>query len=272
MNDVGAMARLIAALRPWLGHLVIVGGWAHQLYRYHPLANPPSYLPVRTDDADIAFSLNAPLAGDIGAALTAAGFTKRFRGEHTPPVTHYALGGENEGFYVEFLVPQVGSSTKRDGTRKAPVAKAGVTAERLRYLDLLLVHPWIVRLGSDVGMPLDAPADVLLANPVSFIVQKLLIQKYRPADKQPEDALYVHDTLELFGAELEALRTIWLEQLRPMLPARIAEDIERLRHLQFGVVTDVIRSAIRIPVDRTLTPGRMQAACAHGLEEVFRGR
>jgi hypothetical protein len=43
MNDLPAMARLLEALRPWLPYLVVVGGWAHRLHRYHPLADPPSF-------------------------------------------------------------------------------------------------------------------------------------------------------------------------------------------------------------------------------------
>jgi hypothetical protein len=30
MEDAASFARLIDALRPWLGHFVIVGGWAHR--------------------------------------------------------------------------------------------------------------------------------------------------------------------------------------------------------------------------------------------------
>lgn len=50
------------------------------------------------------------------------------------------------------------------------------------------------------------------------------------------------------------------------------EDREGSRALyrrQFGAVTEVIRTAVRIPQDRTLSPERMQAACAYGLEEIF---
>jgi hypothetical protein len=43
-----SFARLIEAVRPWLAHLVIVGGWAHRLH--HPLAGKPPYLPLRTRD------------------------------------------------------------------------------------------------------------------------------------------------------------------------------------------------------------------------------
>ena len=65
MNDLEAMTQLINALRPWLAHLVVIGGWAHQLLRRHPNARAPAYEPLRTKDADVAFSLSAPLEGDI---------------------------------------------------------------------------------------------------------------------------------------------------------------------------------------------------------------
>lgn len=44
MNDFAALARLIQATEPWRVHLVLVGGWAHRLYRFHPVANAPTYL------------------------------------------------------------------------------------------------------------------------------------------------------------------------------------------------------------------------------------
>lgn len=269
VDDFTPIARLLEALRPWLGHLVVVGGWAHQLHRFHPLAYQPAYQPLRTRDFDIAFSSTAPLEGDIRAALRAAGFTDDLSGEHTPPVMQYHLGAEDEGFYAEFLVPLRGDGLKKDGTPDATFAKAGITAQKLRHLDLLLVSPWSVRLAPDIGVPVRQPLDVMLANPVSFIAQKLLIQKYRRPDKRPQDLLYIHDTLDLFGRELTTLRALWLDQIRPTLPQKTVKTVERLQSDQFGVVTDTIRNAARIPQDRTLTPDRLQGACAYGLEQIF---
>jgi hypothetical protein len=268
-DEFADIARLIDALRPWLSHLVIVGGWAHRLHRFHPLANPPAYQPLRTRDADVAFSLTAPLEGDIGAALEAADFRQELSGEHTPPITHYRLGGDDQGFYAEFLAPRAGGPLRRDGKPDATVAKAGVTAQKLRHLDILLRHPWRVRLGASVGVPLATPTKVQLPNPVSFIAQKLLIQKHRPPEKKAQDALYIHDTLDLFGRSLEELKAIWLDKLRPNLPSKTTREIERLHREQFGAVSDVIRTATRIPRDRTITPERMQQACSFGLEEIF---
>jgi len=38
MEDLTAFARLITAVTPWLGDLVLVGGWAHRMPRFHPLS------------------------------------------------------------------------------------------------------------------------------------------------------------------------------------------------------------------------------------------
>ena len=61
MEDAASFARLIEALRPWLDHLVIVGGWAYRLHRLHPRAGAPTHPPVRTRDVDCAMSVHASL-------------------------------------------------------------------------------------------------------------------------------------------------------------------------------------------------------------------
>src|SRR6185436_20086166 len=126
MDDSVAFARLLEALRPWLGHLVIIGGWSHRLHRIHELAHLPEHRPVGTKDADIAFSLTAPLQGDIAAALKTADFQEEFLGDHSPPVTQYRLGDEDHGFYAEFLAPRDGSGRKRNGNADVTIEKAGV--------------------------------------------------------------------------------------------------------------------------------------------------
>jgi hypothetical protein len=269
MDDLTALARLIEALRPWHNELVIVGGWAHRLYRFHPGASEPSYLPLRTRDADVAFSDRRPPSGDIGAALKAAGFQESFFGESRPPVIHYQLGEEDQGFYAEFLVPLHGPGSKKDGAPHSTVARAGVIAQKLRYLDLLLMYPWSVDLQPNDQMPLAAPATILLPNPVTFIAQRILIRTRRDSDKQAQDVLYIHDTLELFGHDLDVLRDLWTSTVRRELTSKLARSVERLQQEQFRDVTDVIRNAIRIPQDRKLTPEGLRTACAYGLEAIF---
>ena len=136
-------------------------------------------------------------------------------------------------------------------------------------MDLLLIDPWRLLLGRTTGFPIVEPANVLVANPVSFIGQRLLIHSRREPMKRAQDALYIHDTLELLGHRLENLRTVWRERVQPRLVARRATDINGCREAQFGQVTDVIREAARIPQDRTLRPERLRATCEYGLERIF---
>jgi hypothetical protein len=269
VNDLASFARLLDALHPWTDQLVIVGGWAHRLHRFHPLAHPPTYEAIRTKDADLAFSSSAPIDGDIAAALKNASFVEELSGEEMPPVTQYRLGTDDEGFFAEFLTPLHGSGTKRSGRPDATVATAGITAQKLRHLELLLVRPWSLRLSNQVGVPVRDPVAINLANPVSFIAQKLLIQKHRKPNKQAQDVLYLHDTLELFGGELAVLRKLWNEEVRPTLPETTARTVDRLQRDYFGSISDVIRNAARIPQDRVVTPERMQALCSFGLQEIF---
>lgn len=53
-SDNEQFVRLIVALEPWLTQVVIIGGWAHRLYRLHPNAQHVEYLPLTTLDTDIA--------------------------------------------------------------------------------------------------------------------------------------------------------------------------------------------------------------------------
>lgn len=268
MEDMEAFARLVTALRPWLGQLVVVGGWAHRLHRFHRLATPPAHLPLRTRDTDLAFSPEAALAGDVRTALTAAGFTEELFGDHAPPATHYRLGEDAAGFYAEFLTPLHGSGLKRDGKPDATVSKAGITAQKIRHLELLLVSPWNVRVGPEREGPNRADVEVFVPNPTSFIVQKLLIHFHRPPHKKAQDILYIHDTLELFGGSLGELRRLWVEEIRPTMAPTTARKAETTALELFAEVTDTIREAARIPQDRQLLPENVQRACEYGLGEI----
>lgn len=269
MNDLAPLARLIQAIEPWRAHLVLVGGWAHRLYRFHPSANVPNYPPLLTRDTDLAFANQAPLKGDIKAALVNAGFTEELSGDHRAPVTHYTLGDDDAGFYAEFLTPLHGSGVKRSGEADATVSKAGITAQKLRHLEILLVSPWVISVGPAQGVPLPRAIDLQVANPVGFIAQRLLIQGERPPAKRAQDLLYIHDVLELFGAALPALKELWEAKVRPSLGARTARKVVELSGRSFSSVTDTIRDAARIPRDRTLSSERLQAACQLTLAQIL---
>ena len=99
-------------------------------------------------------------------------------------------------------------------------------------------------------------------------MQKLLIQKDRSAAKRAQDVLYIHDTIELFGAALPTLKALWDNSIQPTLPAKTARNVIALSSETFSEVTDVIRDAARIPQDRTLSAERLRAACQLGLMSI----
>ena len=269
MEGLEAFARLLTALRPWLGQLVVVGGWACRLHRFHARANALSHLPVRTRDADLAFSPDTALAGDVRKALLDAGFTEELFGDISPPATHYGLVQEDDAFYAEFVTPLRGSGIKRSGKPDATVSKAGITAQKMRYLEVLLISLWSVRIGPATGVPVAADIDLFVPNPTSFMVHKLLIHSDRPAAKKAQDILYIHDTLELFGGSLGEMRRLWVAEVRPGIARAWARKVEDIARELFAGVTDTIRDAARIPQDRQLTPENLQRACAYGLGEIL---
>ena len=270
MNDFDALAKLIQAIEPWRGHLVLVGGWAHRLHRFHPAASKLPYNPIATKDTDLAFRHKAPLEGDIKQALEAAGFEEELSGDHRPPVTRYTLGEDDAGFYAEFLTPLVGSGMRRTGEPDATVLAGGITAQKLRHLELLLIRPWHIRIGPELGVPLPQPLDLQVVNPVAFIAQKLLIQDDRSPAKRAQDFLYIHDSVELFGSVMPELNNLWKDAVYPELHPNIAKRVVELSQTTFSKVTDTAREAARIPPDRTLSPERMVATCEVALHQILK--
>lgn len=267
MSEQLAFGRLVAGLSPWLGQLVFVGGWAFRLYRLHPQADVPAYRPVVTLDADVAFAEGEHLEGNIRARLLDSGFVESLMGNHRPPVSQYTLGNDASGFYAEFLTPLSGSGRRRAGQPMATLARAGVTAQRLRHLDLLLEAPWQVTLGADWGV---APGTLVrVPNPASFIAQRLLIHDQRLPGKKAQDILYIHDTLELFGGQLDALGRLWRDALAPTLHTRQQRALLQAIDTIFGRLDDRIRDAAAIPADRQLDPERMRQMCRMALGDML---
>jgi hypothetical protein len=268
--DLEAFARLVRSLTPWLDQVVVIGGWAHRLYRVHPLAARLDYPPLMTLDADVALPSRLKVEGeDIHERLAANGFEAEFLGHHKPPAAHYRLANSIDGFYAEFLAPLVGSTHKRDGANKATTRIAGVTSQRLRYVDLLLHAPWTVVLSESNGFRLPEQYTVRVANPISFLVQKILIHGRRRGPERAKDILYIHDTLEAFGARMTDLRAEWIGKVRSRLHVRSVRLIEQAGHTFFGGLSDAIREAAHIAQGRTLSAQRIREVCNFGFRELF---
>jgi hypothetical protein len=263
-HDNDAFARLVVALEPWLDKIVIVGGWAHRLYRMHPDAQSLDYAPLMTLDTDVAVPAKLPdHGGSIRNRMLAQGFSEEFLGNDRPPATHYYLAGQETGFYAEFLSPLTGADHDRRGYRKATADIGGITSQQLRHVELLLHNPWPLEFQHG-----DVHAQLQIANPVAFLAQKALIFDKRDRNNRAKDILYMHDTLEVFGAELTALRQLWngvAQHLQRRNLTAVAGASQRL----FGRLSDDIRQAAGISVERQLSPENIRSACEYGFREVF---
>jgi hypothetical protein len=269
--DLENFGRLVDSLNPWLDQVVIIGGWAHRLYRFHPLAQRLDYPPLMTLDADVALPSGLKVKGqDIHERLTANGFQAEFLGHHKPPATHYQLSDQSGGFYAEFLTPLTGGAYARGGKRNATTRIAGVASQRLRHVDLLLRAPWTVVLSASDGFPFAEGKQVLVANPVSFLAQKVLVYTKRNRSERAKDILYIHDTLETFGARIADLRAEWTNKIRSRLHARSVRLVERAADALFGSVSDSVREVSRIAQGRTLSPEGIRQVCNFGFKEIFR--
>jgi hypothetical protein len=234
------------------------------------LAYTPSYAALFTEDADIAFHSREPLAldGDIKEALCRAGFNETLLGEFRPPVAKYVLGDEARGFYAEFLTPLTGSGIKRNGKPDATSVHAGISAQKLRHLEVLLHEPWVVNLpAADSGIS-TAIQDLRIPNPVSFIVQKMLIRDLRAREKRSQDVLYIHDALELFAGSIDELAPLW-RSLASSLTDKQRLSVENAAKEMFKEVTDTLREAAVIPSDRRPEPADMLKLCQYGFGELF---
>jgi hypothetical protein len=264
-------ARLIDALQPWLDQVVVIGGWAHRLYRLHPRAQSLDYAPLATLDTDVAVPAQLPVTEqDIHERLIENGFQEEKLGEARPPAAHYHLVSGKTGFYAEFLTPLEGSEYKRSGKRDATVRIAGVSSQKLRHIDLLLKAPWMVEIGAATGYPTSETRHIQLPNPASFLAQKVLIrQKRDPADRA-KDILYIHDTIETFAQVLPAIRSEWETNVKPNLHPNDVREVEKAADVLFAKVDDTIREAARIATGRSLTSESIRELCSAGWNQLFR--
>jgi hypothetical protein len=266
-NELEQFLRLVRALGPWLGEIVIIGGWAHRLFRFHELAQPLEYKPLITLDTDIAVPKNLPVDQEnIAQRLQQHGFTEISLGDHRPPVTQYRLGSEPNSIHAEFLTPLEGSGYTREGEADKTVRIAGVSSQKLRYLDALLRDPWDVSIRAE-------EASVKVANATAFIVQKLIICDRRDKEQLAKDVLYIHDTIELFGANLEALNDLWRKSVCPHLHRKPAANVHAAVATIFPGVTDTIRDASQIAraAGRIVPPQDIRRVCNLGLEVILEG-
>ena len=266
--ELEAFSKFVVAMEPWLEELVVVGGWAHRLYRLDPRARKLAYVPVTTLDGDVAVPPKLKKEANVRKRLLDAGFEEEFIGEDRPPATHYHYGNGG-GFYAEFLAPLEGSEYDRSGKRKATKEVSGISSQLLRYIEILLISPWRVELSEENGYAISPKRSVQIANPVSFLAQKILIHEQRDYKDRAKDLLYMHDTVELFSETLDELRKLFRGTVVPKLHPRRLAEIEGAAETLFGKVDDTIREGALMAAGRKLSPERLAETARAGLTEIF---
>ena len=236
--------RLSRALAPCSEHFVVIGGAAHQLFRFTELAQPVDFPVLRTLDADVAVDAKARLTVRVDERLADLGLRATPSGEDTPPATRYVLDSAPT-HYVQFVTHRTGSGLGRDGRRHATKVIGGAVAERLPHVDILMRSPWKVELSRELGFPVgEERLELLIANPATFVAQKLLVLDRRDPRDAAKDLVYVHDTLLIFAPALEALADLWNDAVRPS--PRMAREIGRRCRKLSERPTDDIRRAVQI--------------------------
>lgn len=207
-RELEELRTVVQALGPYLGEVVLVGGWAHRMFRVHPWARERDFVPLSTQDFDFAIPPTARVhaPGPISSLLEMAGYKPQHKSIHTkPPLVRY----QKAGLQVEFVADLSGGTTSREDD-SAVLEVAGVTAEQLRFVYPLQLRPW---------SPTDQDLSRLrVANPVTYLFQKLLVNGRRASkEKAAGDLLYVADTADLFGDRFPELAGEWKDAIEPLV-------------------------------------------------------
>jgi len=93
-------------------------------------------------------------------------------------------------------------------------------------------RPWSVTLSATNGFPLANETRVQIANPVSFLVQKILIHGRRNRPDRAKDILYIDDTIETFAKRIDELRAEWTANIQHELHPNSVRSVLRHRCLE----------------------------------------
>jgi hypothetical protein len=127
-TDLTPLIEVLETVKPYLPDIVLVGGWVPIVYE-----QCTSIYPTRTmRTADVDFACLPPLAvreETMDHLLKGAGFRCELFGSTQIPLCRYIKERQLE---IEFLTP-----LKRGGSAAVTKLQEGLTAEPLRYLDIL---------------------------------------------------------------------------------------------------------------------------------------
>jgi hypothetical protein len=176
----------------WDSGLEIIGTWCFLLYQRHL---PMDKYPLKTEDLD--FLVPLPYKGkpfDFSVYLRALGFRQDFHADGS-------MSFSGNLMKVEFLAPDKGS-----GRRPAPfIQEISVTPQMLRFVDILLAEPMVLRVARGIKARVPAPA--------AFSLHKLIIStragRRAKKDKDIRQAIIAAKYVLSDQSETKKLRKLW---------------------------------------------------------------
>jgi len=201
-SDLLSLLKTLKTLKPYLGDIVVVGGWVPFLYRRYG-AIPSRHPAVRTVDIDIAVPHSIPDGGrpTIDDLLSKAGYTTRIYGSNAGAVKYELSTPPTE---LEFITPETGKS-KEDSI----FVQSGLIAQSLRYLDIPLNNFKQIMINEHQS-GLIFSATIKIPTLAAFVFQKALTAPLRRNNyKEAKDLYYIFDLLDS------------TEDLRSQIPAEI---------------------------------------------------
>ena len=206
-EEIEFLYRVLSAIRLNLKDFVLVGGFASYLYQFHERAKPIGLSPLLTYDIDLASAGKISVRGgkSVHQSLSEIGLEEEFTGNCTPPLVKYFPKDRKPSMYVEFLTPLHGSETKRGVPDVTQNIQPDLSAQKLRFLDLLLKNPWTINTSSVPGLEKYPNLVVKIPHPSMFIMQKILISERRTGKSRPKDFAYIYQTLSYLREDLEVI-------------------------------------------------------------------
>ena len=250
--------KCVQVLSPYLDELVIVGGTANALYRAHPLAMDAPGAHPGTTDLDLAVSRQATARNrpPIPDLIASAGLKPERMGHGQLPVMKFRPAPDSP-LEVEFLCPASGNRSDA-----AWQVQAGLTAQPIQYLGLLLFKPWTIEVARIDG--LEGAPRVQVPNPYCYVMQKVLNHKTRRPDERTKDLFYIYEISVMFRDALDSVVDVgsdvaahfparWTQTYRRSL-ARLFESVDapgpvEAARMRLGS-SDVVFRAVRRMVDR----------------------
>ncbi len=218
---------LVDALQPikvYLPNIVLIGGWVPLLNKiYNPSYNFDG-APVLTKDVDIACPQTLPVKEEaVDELLMKSGFKSQLLGSDKPPICKYI---NDSGVELEFLTPMKGS-----GSASNVNVQGGLSAQSLRYLEILLEHTVFIEI-TEVDLKIQTP------ELTAFLYQKGLSFPLRNSElKKAKDLYYIYQVLD--SADLENLVQNIKRKIFPGHPSPWVKTFINNLTSQFGKIDSI---------------------------------